>query len=187
VTEFIAFPKIPRWRREVVVTEKIDGTNAGIQVVQTGEDCFSVVAQSRKRIITPDDDNFGFARWVQDNASAIVATLGAGVHFGEWWGSGIQRGYGLPQGEKRLSLFNSRRWADVDLSAVPGLDVVPTLYTGPLTEETVDGILDGLRRNGSAVAPFMNPEGVVVWHTASRQNYKILLDNDDVPKGLVNA
>ena len=31
-----------------------------------------------------------------------------GRHFGEWWGSGIQRGYGLD--EKTFSLFNAYRW-----------------------------------------------------------------------------
>ncbi len=60
---------------------------------------------SRTRWITAQDDNHGFARWVEGNKQELLK-LGAGRHFGEWWGSGIQRGYGLQKGEKRFSLFN---------------------------------------------------------------------------------
>jgi hypothetical protein len=70
-----------------------------------------MLAGSRSQYITPERDNHGFARWVQDDADELWA-LGEGRHFGEWWGSGIQRGYGLQKGEKRFSLFNVARWAD---------------------------------------------------------------------------
>src|SRR5262249_48952948 len=119
--EFRAWPKLARLRRPFVITEKIDGTNAaiGFQEVEESVDnacCYlighglpltAVYAQSRNRIITPEQDNHGFARWVHDNAFALFEVLGLGLHFGEWWGSGIQRGYGLPKGEKRFSLFNT--------------------------------------------------------------------------------
>jgi len=100
-----------------VITEKIDGTNAAIGVVQTGWDGeagavsrphYRVYAQSRTRIITPQSDNMGFAAWVQQHAEVLAQTLGEGLHFGEWWGVGIQRGYGLS--ERRFSLFNTARW-----------------------------------------------------------------------------
>src|SRR5690242_15477805 len=105
--EFEAFPKIPRLRRDMVVTEKIDGTNAAIGIkpagtfnfeegpdpaiiacVGVGDDDYVVYAQSRKRLITPDADNYGFARWVVDNAQTLALDLGPGLHFGEWWGHG---------------------------------------------------------------------------------------------------
>lgn len=60
--EFTPFPKIARLNRTVVVTEKIDGTNAAVGVTEDGV----VYAQSRKRVITPEQDNFGFATWVRD-------------------------------------------------------------------------------------------------------------------------
>lgn len=59
--EFKEFPKIARLNREVIVTEKIDGTNAAVVI---GEDGATIGAQSRSKLITVDDDNFGFARWV---------------------------------------------------------------------------------------------------------------------------
>lgn len=126
MTEFTPFPKIPRLFRDIVITEKIDGTNAAITF--TPEDGWTLITQSRSRVIISSDDNFGFARWAENNAEALFEVLGFGTHFGEWWGSGIQRGYGLPKGEKRFSLFNVHRWKDVDFSSVPGLGVVPTMY-----------------------------------------------------------
>lgn len=80
---FRAWPKTPRLFRDMVITEKIDGTNAAV-IVADGK----LYAQSRKRIITPDDDNFGFASWVAEHPELVE--LGEGYHYGEWWGKGIQ-------------------------------------------------------------------------------------------------
>lgn len=54
---FKAFAKIPRLYREVWVTEKIDGTNACVVVTEDNQ----VYAQSRSRIITPEDDEAPFS------------------------------------------------------------------------------------------------------------------------------
>ena len=104
--EFREFPKIARLSREMIITEKIDGTNAQILITEDGQ----VLTGSRNRWITPQDDNYGFAKWVEENKQEILK-LGVGRHFGEWWGGGIQRGYNLPKGDKRFSLFNVSRWA----------------------------------------------------------------------------
>jgi len=184
VAEFKEWPKTPLLFRDVTTTEKIDGTNAAIHIEEDG----TVTAQSRKRLITPADDNFGFARWVDDNHDALQDTLGVGTHFGEWWGSGIQRGYGLAKGEKRFSLFNVSRYRDVDLSAVPGLGVVPELYAGPFRESEIQNWLGTLEVVGSFACPgFMKPEGLVVFHVASNQVFKVTLENDGLPKTLVSA
>ena len=130
---FTPFPKIGRMKRGCVITEKIDGTNAAVRIapLPIASDApytsvvgdYAVFAQSRSRFITPDDDNYGFARWVAENASSLVE-LGEGIHFGEWWGAGIQRRYGLT--EKRFSLFNVGRWKNAVLPACCSL--VPILY-----------------------------------------------------------
>ena len=99
--EFKSFGKIPRLSRDIVITEKIDGTNGQIYI-----DGDTIMAGSRNRWITPQDDNHGFAAWVSANREQLMA-LGNGRHFGEWWGAGIQDGYG--QTEKFFSLFNTRR------------------------------------------------------------------------------
>lgn len=171
---FVEFPKISRLLRECVVTEKIDGTNAQVTVLEDGR----VLAGSRNRWITPEDDNFGFARWVKENEEALRAGLGFGTHFGEWWGAGIQRRYGLS--EKRFSLFNVHQWPD----APPLCHVVPVLYTGGFSTGEIDRVLSELRATGSVAAPgFMKPEGVVVYHTAARTLFKRTIEKDDEPKG----
>jgi hypothetical protein len=177
---FEGFPSISRLKRGCVITEKIDGTNAQVYV---GEDGL-VLAGSRNRWITPEDDNFGFAAWVAEHADELRTGLGPGRHFGEWWGAGIQRRYGLT--EKRFSLFNSGRWKEGD-NCPPCCHVVPVLYDGPFTTSAVDITLDALVLGGSVAAPgFPNPEGVVVYMTAARTTYKVTL-GDDGHKGAVAA
>ena len=151
IPAFTPFPKIPRLRRPICITEKIDGTNASVMVLEDGR----VLAGSRTRWITPEADNYGFARWVKDNEDEL-RKLGLGHHFGEWWGAGIQRRYGLT--EKRFSLFNTDRWENgVPTSAV---SVVPVLYRGNMEDSAINAALDKLRAEGSIAAPgFMNPEG----------------------------
>jgi hypothetical protein len=208
MSEFVEFPKIARLSRECVITEKIDGTNAQVLVVERAAvdlNCPGVIvgdyilrAGSRNRWLTEDADNFGFAKWVSANAEAL-ALLGPGRHFGEWWGAGIQRRYGLS--EKRFSLFNVARWHAVDTqpyvsaSADPRTPpkasteapacchVVPVLHRGPFDTKWIGDVLDDMRRNGSVAAPgFMNPEGVVIFHTASGQMFKKTLEKDAEPK-----
>jgi hypothetical protein len=123
---FPEFPKITRfWEQDIVVTEKIDGTNGLIQfdngVMRVG---------SRSRWIVPGDDNYGFAKWAYENEDALRDLLGEGQHYGEWWGQGIQRRYDMDR--KVFSLFNTGRWGGL-FGAAPGqmiCDSVPVLFTG---------------------------------------------------------
>jgi hypothetical protein len=176
--DFRPFPKIPRLRRELVVTEKIDGTNAIVYVGPEGQ----VQAGSRSRWITPEADNFGFAKWVAEHVDELKM-LGPGYHYGEWYGSGIQRGYGLLNGDKRFALFNVDRWRDGRAPRPACCGVVPVLGQGT-GEDVVEAALERLRDEGSVVVPgFKKPEGVVVYHRASQSLYKVTLDNDEAPKG----
>lgn len=195
VSAFTPFPKIPRLFKPVVISEKIDGTNGAIRIVPKSEggylsagnlayenDTHFVWAQSRNRDIFPDSDNFGFAKWVWKNADNLTTELGEGVHFGEWWGSGINRGYGFKNGEKKFSLFNRGRWGVFDEyegkhPTVPGLDVVPAVYEGDFNTVVVEMAMDTLKQIGSYAAPgFMDPEGVVIYHSAAGQLFKVTYD-----------
>lgn len=209
--EFTPFPKIPRLRRETIITEKLDGTNAQVVISRVPVLCgldpgaietvvdetdfnyrFEMRAGSRSRWITPgkvdgkSNDNYGFAGWVQRNAGELFK-LGEGQHFGEWWGNGIQRGYGLA--EKRFSLFNTARWGAHNPNTPACCSVVPVLSRPGLLESgsgSIADTLDELRASGSVAAPgFMRPEGIIVYHTSSKQMFKVLLENDDKPKGQV--
>ncbi len=194
---FVPFPKIARLSREVIVTEKIDGSNACVFV---SDDGLSLRAASRTRWITPGDDNFGFARWCEANTAELLK-LGPGRHYGEWWGSGIQRGYGLPKGEKRFSLFNVARWADrhtvppesensrlVDLDTMKWAPaccyVVPVLARASGFEALdAPGVMQLLGFGGSCAAPgFMKPEGIVIFHAQGNVAFKKTFDKDDAGK-----
>lgn len=173
--EFVGWPKIHRLFRDVVVTEKIDGSNAAVCISEDGSDIW---AQSRKRIITPDDDNFGFARWVEENREELLL-LGPGVHHGEWYGAGIQRRYGLE--DKRFMLFNTARWnAD---TAPLCCETSTVLYAGVMDTAEIDRVIEQLRVSGSQHVPgFLDPEGIVVYHTRSRTLFKVTLEKDEQHK-----
>lgn len=196
--QFEEFPKIPRLKREVVITEKIDGTNAQISFVELNEEgaldaaqldpfclkifpgvengasAMALYAGSRTRWldVSSKGDNFGFAKWVLEHADELRA-LGPGRHFGEWYGQGIQRNYGLQ--EKRFALFNVGRWDALNKPAC--CDVVPILARGENVNPDV-AMADLLYKGSVLVDGFKNPEGVVVFHSASRQLYKLTFKDD---------
>lgn len=178
--EFVEFPKIARLSRECVITEKIDGTNGCICIGEDG----SFQVGSRTRWLTAETgDNHGFLLWALTNKDELMK-LGPGTHFGEWWGSGIQRGYGLVKGEKRFSLFNVHRWADAAIRPVC-CSVVPTIYRGMFTTDLAEEALNELRNHGSLASEgFMRPEGIVIFHTAGGYLFKKTIEKDEQPKGL---
>jgi hypothetical protein len=186
---FPAFPKMPRWSRNIVITEKIDGTNGVIQIADG-----DIRAGSRNRWLESGEDNFSFAKWVHEHRIELVAGLGEGTHHGEWWGKGIQRGYGLD--ERRFSLFNVSRWikdeserrfGDAQKIVPACCHVVPVLYYGDNDSSAIAIALNQLRGSGSVAAPnFTNPEGVCIFHEASRNYFKKTIDGDDTPKSAAN-
>lgn len=199
---FKEFPKIPRLNREIVITEKIDGTNAALVIVQEFEvssqpggpftervnthpyeiaraSGLVMFAQSRSKFIKPGEDNFGFATWAAENSTELFK-LGPGEHYGEWWGAGINKRYqGAP---KKFSLFNTHKWSDVNTRPTV-CDVVPTLYQGPFSQSRIDQALTGLRERGSVVWPACTkPEGIIIYHTAAKQLFKVTCEKDESPK-----
>lgn len=174
---FVGFPKIPRLRRECTITEKVDGTNASV-LIQDGQ----VYAASRKRWITPEDDNFGFARWVERHREELVEGLGEGHHFGEWWGSGIQRRYGFMNGERFWSLFNTHRWGPegTERDSLPACCLcVPIIFEGMFLTSNTERAISILAVHGSRLVPdWDKPEGIVIYHHAARQSFKQTLGDD---------
>ncbi len=174
--EFVKFPKISRMSRPCVITEKIDGTNAQICITENGD----FLVGSKSMWITPEFDNHGFAKWAYENKEELLK-LGVGRHYGEWWGKGIQRGYGLS--EKRFSLFNTSRWSD-DSVRPKCCHVVPVLFEGIFHSDHVISCLELLKKNGSVAAPgFMRPEGVVCFHLHGNFGFKKTIEKDEEPKG----
>lgn len=175
--EFRSFSKIPRYSREVIVTEKIDGTNGVVYVPNDPSE--SIIPGSRTRWLVNGDDNHGFARWVYEYQNELREGLGPGAHFGEWWGQGIQRNYGLDH--KRFSLFNVSRWTEETKPKC--CHVVPTLWTGNFGKLDIGELISQLSTRGSVAAPgFMEPEGIVIFHTAASVMFKKTLERDEKPK-----
>lgn len=195
---FEEFPKIPRLKREVVITEKVDGTNAQIAWIEVaaettyeelgddpfllkfvpgdkdGDNAMALYAGSRSRWLKPGADNFGFCNWVLEHADEL-RSLGPGRHYGEWYGIGIQRGYDLP--DKRFALFNVARWNPENPNRPACCGVVPILARGENVDD--DAVMRALNDGGSVIAPgYKNPEGIVVFHSASRQMYKRTFRDD---------
>lgn len=159
------FPKIARLSKDMIITEKLDGTNAQITITEDGQ----FLTGSRNRWIIPGDDNYGFSKWAHENKEELMK-LGVGTHFGEWWGQGIQRGYGLT--EKRFSLFNVNRWSDPEFRP-RCCDIVPFIVMCEFDTQLIEAEMELLLRHGSLAAPgFMDPEGLIIYHRGSGTLYK---------------
>ena len=167
--------------KEIVVTEKLDGTNAQIFIADDSQPItlksgrvVPFLVGSRTRWVYPENDNHGFATWAYAHVDGLLK-LGPGRHFGEWWGQGIQRNYGLK--EKRFSLFNAIRWAT--RAEDSAFHVVPILYQGLFDTEAIQDVFENLSLRGSVAAPgFMNPEGIVVYHVAGNVGFKKTFGGD---------
>lgn len=191
--EFRGWGSTTREHKNKTITEKLDGTNAAV-VIYNGQ----VTAQSRKRIITPEDDNYGFAKWVEKNADALKETLGYGYHYGEWYGEGIQKNPLGIEG-KRFALFHATKYTQdngFNLSRVEGLETVPLLHHGQCNMWTIPEIIQdldiyGTKVKGAKTVPVPVPgleevlfhraasaEGIIVWNNETKTRTKILLEND---------
>jgi len=166
--EFLAWPKTPRYENNtIIITEKIDGTNAQVYITPSGE----VFAGSRTRWVTPENDNYGFARWVAENKAELLK-LGHGRHYGEWYGQGIQRGYNKVG--KHFALFNTSRPQE---SLPAGVEVVPVLYRGENSDIAINATVQELIEGGSRVTPgYMNVEGICIYYTQSRCIVKLVIN-----------
>lgn len=180
--EFTAFPKLHRLHGPVIVTEKIDGTNAQIKITEDG----GFYVASRTRWITQNNDNHGFATWAYANKTDLMELLGVGTHFGEWMGKGIQRGYGLDH--KRFYLFNTTRWVNPELLAIfktLNIYVVPVLYNGVWDTVAFSIPYLQLKYDGSVAVPgYKNAEGIVIYDTRANVGYKKTFEYDEKGKGL---
>lgn len=167
------------------------------ELAELSEKELSIYAGSRTRWLWGSiqdeihNDNYGFAKWVKENQGELKK-LGIGNHYGEWMGQGIQRNYGLK--EKRFYLFNTSRWIKYEGIAIPELSegkhfcpdccyIVPILQKGLFDTHIINTCLENLWRFGSYAIPnFMNPEGIVIYHIASKTYFKKTIENDDKRK-----
>jgi hypothetical protein len=194
---FEEFPKISRLSRPIVITEKIDGSNGQLLIqsyeefeadfdpstpqlephIFTNRSIMRVGSRKRWLDATKQGDHFGFYKWAEANMHELIEKLGPGRHYGEWWGQGIQRNYGI--NDKRFSLFNTHRWNDETKPEC--CHVVPILLTAEVFDTpAINAALTLLGSTGSRAAPgFMNPEGVVIYHPHGNMLMKKTFKGDD--------
>jgi hypothetical protein len=124
------FPKIAQFRNVVKLAQKnfdtfmptvvpyigrikTNGSNSSIVINKDG----SFYAQSRKKIIHPDNDNYEFAKWVFANIVEIqevvkndiintFADVESVVLYGEWIGNGVQSGVAVSKIHKTFIVFS---------------------------------------------------------------------------------
>lgn len=192
--DFKSYPKIEQiGKLHMSITQKIHGTNAQIYIYHENQS-WQVKVGSRTRWLTPEDDNYGFAKWVHENANELIK-LGEGRHYGEWCGKGINSGEGLSI--KTFILFDWWKYTDKEkfpfhpfVSETLPIRTVPVLYTGAFSYEKIDEVMNTLKTEGSRLTPvgwFMKPEGVVI--DINGQKFKKVFDPEetkwnksDVPK-----
>lgn len=101
-------------------TVKLHGTNAAV--------CYNnsqgLWVQSRSKIISVGNDNYGFAMFVEQHRSDFIKlffdlkdTKKIDLHntvviFGEWAGEGIQNGVGISEFEKSFYIFGAKEMID---------------------------------------------------------------------------
>ena len=113
-------------------TVKLHGTNGGIRFPEC-------IPQSRNRLVTVEDDNFGFAKFVEDNKDAFIDTYKQILKinnmstdaplmiFGELVGKGIQDTVAVSELDKSFFIFSAALVIDnngcEDLYWLPYIDV----------------------------------------------------------------
>lgn len=129
---------------------KLDGTNAAViispnsSVNPIAAPKAEVLAQSRTKIITPSDDNMGFARWVKSQEEAWSKLAQKDVEliiFGEWAGIGIQKNVAISQISSKIFavfclIFKDHKTGNVWLESDPAsikkmVYGVPNVYVLP--------------------------------------------------------
>lgn len=186
--DFKSYPKIEQLGKlYMTITQKIHGTNAQVYIkeLQFGTG-FNVFAGSRTRWLTPEDDNHGFCKWVDENSKELMKVLGEGRHYGEWCGKGINNGEGLST--KSLVLFDWWKYTNVEkypfypfLSESLLIRTVPVLYKGPFSYEKINECMELLKSEGSRLTPvgwFMKPEGIVI--DINGQKFKKVFEQEDI-------
>lgn len=136
---------------------KLHGANLGISITPEG----TVFAQSRKTILTPEDDLHGFAQWLDPQKSTWERVLSPEIitFYGEWAGPGIAKGDAVQcTDRKRFYIFA------IGIGQAPhhqNLQVLTSrlMITNPKTIE--DWLPAGLDRDQVRVLPYEDDEPIV--------------------------
>ncbi|MGP0064383.1 MAG: RNA ligase (ATP) [Isosphaeraceae bacterium] len=150
------FPDVIRIGEEVIITEKLHGKNCRLGMVRVRRDdgeAFEFMAGSndvRRKEVDAKGRPSDFWRPMSDAVRELLRHLSQGkrnaILFGELYGSGVQdMAYGLANGVKGFRAFDlsiDGKYLDFDEKVAVlerfGVEMVPHLYRGPFSWETVE-------------------------------------------------
>jgi RNA ligase (TIGR02306 family) len=157
---------------DVVVTEKIHGTNCRLGLVRVGDEFQFVAGSHNQRRSEGADENISLYWYFMQDCMDLLTFLcdeqNDAIIYGEIFGQGVQDlDYG--QIEKSFRVFdislNGRYlnyWDMVQLCDGHEVLTVPLLYIGPFTRNKIKEITDGETTFSGVRSKFKGREGVVV-------------------------
>jgi RNA ligase (TIGR02306 family) len=154
------FPTAFRAGEEIVLTEKLHGTNARVALIQTDEGPVWMAGSHNQRKKAPVEGEPPGLYWLpltEPVKALLAAERFAGrsvILFGEIFGAGVQDlHYGLHNNRKEFRAFDlsvDGQYLDADEFAAGcaafGVATVPLLYRGPYSAEVVRHHTGGLTR-----------------------------------------
>lgn len=131
--------------KEYVGTVKIHGSNLGLMLTSSGE----LIPQSRNRVISVNDDVYGFASWAQSRQDVILELFNtinnpaseSITFYGEWCGKGIQRSVAVAELDRHWVLFAVRigeDYAELPHDLYNNENGIYNIHQVPTYEVTVD-------------------------------------------------
>lgn len=185
IEDFKGYPKTPRLEQETVtISEKVDGTNGVLYIhkphlcdVTNGIELSPyVLAGSRSKWLQDEGkkswDNHGFGAWVAEHASELH-NLPAGFHYGEWYGKGINHGYGMT--DRKFMLFNRKRYER--LEDLPKCVELETIIEDEVPVYELLSVIDRIKNEVSVKGSYHVPgqamvEGLIMRFRLSAKVYK---------------
>jgi hypothetical protein len=207
VIEFTPFEKIPRYRSSLCITEKIDGVNAQVKIIDTrdltleqlthlgtspycidswhepNDTILCMLAGSRKRWIAPEGS--GKLEKGCDNyafAQFVRDNCEDLRQLGPGAHYGEWWGGGIARkygrAEKTFSLFNAVRWNPNNPNKPDCCSVVDIMDTENPAEAMMMLKSQGSMIITDAGTRFHKPEGIIVYHSGSKSYFKQTFEFD---------
>lgn len=133
---------------------KLHGTNAAVQV----HNDLNLVPQSRTSLLSIGNDNCGFARWVSDHIDQWLTGSPGYIYFGEWIGSGVQKGVACSQLiEKQFAVFAARKITENNGSQLDVDNSENSLMVSPEELSKITSVVHGLH-----ILPWYSAPGITV-------------------------
>jgi len=175
--EFVKWRSIKRPEKNtIIITEKMDGTNGCIII----KDGIIIGVQSRTKLLSIDDDNYGFFAWCAEHAAHIIDVLGDGRHYGEFCGPGINKNR-HDLGQRAFFIFNTFVYPTIPESAY--IKKIDLIYTGKYSDLEIRKASFYINLRGMRFG--YCPEGFVVFYEAFGGYIKHITRSTDMRKNKV--